>query len=84
MGNTQLDSGALYRQAFIGDRVLRPTRVWRLVRPEDAQRIECDRGHMCGQHARWATRNGPPFSYVCDFHRCVFDSTGTFWKDETK
>lgn len=54
---------------------------WREVDPRDQNRIKCDRGHMCGEHARWASQSGPPFSYVCDYHRRVYEATGTFWKD---
>ena len=36
---------------------------------------------VCGEQARWGTRKGPAFSYVCDYHRRVYEATGTFWND---
>ncbi len=56
--------------------------VWRAVEPHDVQRIKCDIGtQSCVEQGVWATRTGPPFSYVCDHHRRVYDATGTFWKE---
>ena len=76
------DSGKEYRKkAFPNSEPLNETSPWRRIHPPDVHRINCDRSHMCGEHATWATRTGLSFSYVCDFHRRVFDATGTFWKD---
>jgi hypothetical protein len=76
------DSGKEFRdKAFPNAEPLSEASRWRRVNPLDVRRINCDRSHMCGEHATWATRTGLSFSYVCDFHRNVFDSTGTFWQD---
>ncbi len=76
------DSGKEYRKkVFPNAGTLTETWRWRQVDSLDVHRIECDRFHMCGEHAEWATRSVLPISYVCDFHRRVFDTTGTFWKD---
>jgi hypothetical protein len=79
------DSGKEYRdKAFPNDEPLNETSHWRRVHPLDVHRIECDRFHMCGEQAEWATRSVLPISYVCDYHRRVFDTTGTFWKDRSE
>lgn len=81
---TNLDSGKRYRDAaFPNAQPLIVTDKWRAVDPRDVHRIECDRFHICGEHATWAMATGSPlsFSYVCDYHRRVFDATGTFWED---
>jgi hypothetical protein len=36
---------------------------------------------VCGEQARWGTHKGPAFSYVCEYHRRVYEATGTFWND---
>jgi hypothetical protein len=78
----QPDSGKLYREkAFPNAAPLTENDNWRSVDPRDRARIDCDRSHMCGEQARWATRSVLPCSYVCDYHRRVFESTGAFWKD---
>jgi len=76
------DSDKAYRSAaFPNSPPLTENEHWREVDPRDQARIDCDRSHMCGEPAIWATRTGPPFSYVCDYHRRVFEATATFWKD---
>jgi hypothetical protein len=47
----------------------------------DVRRIKCDISHVCGEQARWGTHKGPAFSYVCEYHRRVYEATGTFWND---
>jgi hypothetical protein len=54
---------------------------WRAIAPLDVQRIKCDIFHVCSEQARWGTHKGPAFSYVCDYHRRVYEATGTFWDD---
>ena len=79
---TKMDSGQLYRaRAFPDAPPLSENEKWRAVDPRDRDRIRCDRSEMCGDQADWVTRTGGGFSYVCDFHRRVFEATGTFWKD---
>lgn len=79
----RIDSGKLYRQQFLEKQPQQlENDVWRKINPRDAERIECDRHHMCAEQAVWASHCGPPFAYVCDYHRAVFDVTGTFWKGE--
>ncbi len=54
---------------------------WRAIAPLDVRRIKCDIYHVCGEQARWGTHKGPAFSYVCEYHRRVYEATGTFWND---
>ncbi len=54
---------------------------WRAIAFHDVRRIKCDVSQVCGEQARWGTRKGPAFSYVCDYHRRVYEATGTFWND---
>lgn len=76
------DSGKQFRDsAFPNAQPLTETADWREVDLRDQHRIRCDRSHICGEQARWTMKSGPPFSYVCDHHRRVFEATGTFWKD---
>ena len=82
-GGKTMNSGQLYRaRAFPGAPPLTETEFWRAVNERDVHRIQCDRSHMCGENARWASRSAMPCIYVCDYHRRVFEATGTFWKDE--
>jgi len=67
-----MDSGQLYREHVL--RKVPPMRenaVWRAIDPRDRHRIDCDRVHLCGEHAAWATTQGT--LYACDYHRFVFD-----------
>lgn len=58
---------------------------WRELDPRDQHRIDCDRSHMCGNNARWG-RNvaSAPFSYVCSYHRAVYEVTDTYWNEPAK
>jgi hypothetical protein len=81
-GEATMASGQLYRErAFPGAPALTETEFWRAVDTRDVHRIHCDRSHMCGENAVWASRSAMPCIYVCDYHRRVFEATGTFWKD---
>ncbi len=80
-----MDSGQLYRaNAFPGAAPLTENDDWRRVDPRDVARIDCDRKHMCGERASWASRTVLPCSYVCCYHRRVYEATGTFWKDSSE
>jgi len=68
-------------QAFEGLPALEENAEWRTIDPLDVQRIKCDISQVCGEQAHWGTHKGPSFSYVCDYHRRVYEATGTFWND---
>ena len=77
-----MDSGKQFRQEYLKGKILNSNWNWREVDERDQHRIQCDRVTMCGENAKWASRSVLPCSYVCDYHRAVFDSTKTFWKDD--
>jgi hypothetical protein len=65
-----MDSGQLYRASVL-EKIppLRENAIWRRIDPRDSPRIDCDRVHLCGDHATWATVQGT--LYVCDYHRYI-------------
>jgi hypothetical protein len=74
--------GKLQRvQAFAVLPALEENAEWRAIASLDVCRIKCDISHVCGEQARWGTHKGPAFSYVCEYHRRVYEATGTFWND---
>ena len=78
-----MDSGQLYRQQVLATVYQEPNAQWRLLDKRDSTRIQCDRNHMCGEQAVWGLNsNHAPFSYVCDYHRFILETTGTFWDDK--
>lgn len=83
MNKARIDSGQLYRANYLATQPERvENELWRKVDPKDVHRIKCDRSEMCGENAMWASRTVLPCTYVCDYHRAVFDVTGTLWKDD--
>ncbi len=50
---------------------MRETAIWRAIDPRDRHRIDCDRIHLCREHAAWGTIHGT--LYVCDYHRFLCD-----------
>jgi hypothetical protein len=79
-----MDSGQAYREsAFPNAERLTENEQWRPIDPMDAYRIDCDRKHLCGEQAIWASKSVLQTSYVCDYHRRVYDATGTLFQDDS-
>ena len=78
------DSGAKYRREYLTRVALSqlPSKEWRAVDPKDVHRIQCDCHHLCGEQAVWASESVLPCSYVCAYHRAVYDANGRFWEKD--
>lgn len=67
-----MDSGQEYRDAVLASvPPMTEDTVWRAIDPRDRHKIECERFHMCGEDAVWATRQDN--LHVCSYHRFVLD-----------
>lgn len=65
-----MDSGQEYRaRVLVNAPPMIENEIWRTIDP--GERIECERFHICGQDAAWATRHGN--LHVCGYHRFLAD-----------